>query len=365
MSTTYQFSLATPFGVTLVPALIYERAEYVLSEMQVGALTMRIPSRLYPLDYFARDYRLTIGRGVAGRQPALEGDATWLIRRRRYLRDQRIYEVTALHANHLLARRIVAYAAGSSQATKTGTADNLMKAVVRENLTAATDAARNLSSSLFAVQADTSAAASVSMSFSRDNVLATLQQLAQASATAGTYCGFEVRTVAGVLTFVTYTGQRGVDRRAGSSSALIIGPDYRNLAETVIDEDWSAESTYIYAAGQGQGSARLEAMASSSAVIARSPFGRIEALKDGRNTADSTQLQDDADAALYAARARASLEGAILDAPQSTYGIHYGWGDRVTAQVDSYQVDALIDPVHITVDQSGGEVRDIRIRSIT
>lgn len=361
--TTYQCTLATAVGTTLVADLTYERADYVLSEMHVGALMLRIPARLYPIEYFVRDNRLTLFRGVAGRQLSLEGDATWLIRHRRYLRDQQVYEITALHANHLLARRIVAYAAGSSEASKTGAADNLMKATVRENLTAATDTARNLSSSLFAVQADLSAAPSISLSFSRDNVLAVLQRIAQASATAGTVCGFEVRTIGTVLTFVTYTGQRGIDRRASSSQPLLFGPQYRNLAETTIDEDWSSEATYIYAAGQGQGSQRSEATASSSTVIALSPFGRIEQLRDGRTTADATQLQDEADAALYASQARIAVEGAILDAPQATYGIHYGWGDRVTVLVDSYQVDAIIDPVHITLDQRG-ERRDIRVRSV-
>jgi len=47
--------------------------------------------------------------------------------------NRRYVTLKALCLNSLLARRIVAYAASSSQAQKTGAADNVMRAVVREN----------------------------------------------------------------------------------------------------------------------------------------------------------------------------------------------------------------------------------------
>lgn len=365
MATSYEIKLFSPMGTFLTELNAFESFDCALVENDIGRLVLTLPVSYNP-ELFLKDSRIAVYRGASGRAPTLLGNALWFVRRRRrVLNDKRrSLAIHAVHANDLLRRRIVAYDAGTPETSKTDQADDMAKAIVRENFVSATDTARNLSSALFSVAPDVSAAPSLSKAFTRRRVLAVLQELAQAAAQAGTYMGFEVwAPTESSLEFRTYTKQRGADRRVSTSNALILSAETGTLGEIELDEDWADEATYVYAGGQGEGADRAIGTASNTTAIGESPFGRIEDFYQDNQTSDQTQLDDDADNALYAQRGRRIFSASVSDTSGAALGVHYDWGDLVTAADGAVQIDCRVDPVHIQFDKQNGERLDIRLRN--
>jgi hypothetical protein len=237
-----------------------------------------------------------------------------------------------------------------------------MYAIIDENFLNATDTDRNLAAGVLSLGSG-GTGPTIAKSFCRDNVLNTLEDLANSAALAGTYTGYEIRTISGALTFIVYLDQRGVDRTISSGNALVFSPGNRNLVNIDLDEDWSDEATFVYAGGQGEGVSRVIEDASNTTAIGESVIGRAERFRDARNSEDTTQVQDEADDALYAARSVQRFSGSAQDTTGCIYGIHYRWGDRVTAQILDQQFDCRVDPVHVTIDRSRGEALDIRLEA--
>ena len=363
--TTYRIELRTSDNIVIEPTLMWLSAQYVLKERGIGVLTVRVPPR-YGLALFRKHSRLLIYRSINGAPEYLEGDATWILTSRVYTLDEQGVEaitLTAQHANMVLRRRIVAYSAGSAQASKSSAVDTMMRAIVDENFISATDTTRNLASGVLALGAVAGSGPTIAKSFCRDNVLNTLEDLANAAALAGTYTGYEVRTLSGALTFIVYLSQRGVDRTIGSGNDLIFSPQRRNLVNIDLDEDWTEEATFVYAGGQGEGANRVIQSASNTTAIGESVFGRAELFRDARNSTTTAQVQDEADDALYATRTVRRFSGSAQDTDGCTYGVHYRWGDRVTAQILDQQFNCRVDPVAVALDRESGEVLDIRLEA--
>jgi hypothetical protein len=347
--TTITVQLQSNTGAAL-PAPPPISGDYVLKERGVGTLTLTYPPTIPP-NYLQKD-----GRVILSYNGASEG-GTWLIRRvnQTFQNRERLIAVTCVHANHLLGRRTVAYAAGSAQASKSGPADDLMKAIVRENLTAPTDATRTMSATygITSVAADTGAGPTVAKSFSRQNVLKVLQDLADLAAAQGTYVGFEVRSISGALTFLTYTQQRGADRRATSGNYLDVRPSSGAISESALDYNWTDEVTYIYAVGMGTEAARAIGTAQNAAAESASPIGRVEGTYQDNSTDDTAILDDDAAQQLYTQRARIRYEARAQDTPGFIYNRDYGWGDFLTVTDFGQTFDVRVDPVHVTWGRDG------------
>lgn len=372
---TYEIVLQTPLGVTLaafggpgtdtagVLHLAYARAVN-----QIGAMTLVLPPSV-PLSFLQRDGRILVYRSVPGGTPRLDMDAVWLIaaiKRALNERGEQVTVVRAVDAVDLLRRRIVAYAAGSAQAYRTAVVDNFLKAVVRENLgTSATDAARRLDSALFTVSADIGQGPSISKGYSRRNVLTVCQELADASTQAGTYLAFDVVWNGAVLECRTYTQWRGVDHRfPGGVNPVILSPDTGSLTAVDYEIDYSAEVTYAYVGGQGEGTDRAIGTAEDTARSSLSPFARSEVFGDARDTATAAFLADEADALVRAGRPRVLFAGAVnADAPGASYGREYGFGDVVTAQAFGVNVDCRLDAVRVSVT-ADRETVSITARSV-
>ena len=373
---TYELQLQTADGASTlamlggpgtdtagVLALSYTRAVGT-----VGALTVTLPPSL-PLAFLPRDGRLLVSRSLPGVPPALDMDAVWFIvgvTRQLAETGAQATIVHAVDAVDLLRRRIVAYAAGSSEAVKSGAADDVMKAIVRENLSSsATTASRVLPAALFRVAGNLGAGPSVAKAFSRRRVLDVLREIADTATQAGTYLAFDVVWTGATLEFRTYTQWRGVDHRFPSGfNPVILSPDTGSLTRVSYRVDYADEVTYAYAGGQGEGDARAVGTATDTARATLSPFARIEAWVDARNTDNSTALADEADAAVRAGRPRVVFEGAVnADAPGATYGRDYRFGDVVTAQAFGVSVDCRIDAVSVDVTGDAERV-NILARSV-
>lgn len=332
--------------------------KYSLVEMGLGILEWTGPAlhdpSLFIVDDVIVDQRLDVARRVATGPFLLEGEATWFIQTGQQLQGQeRQTHLVAVHANDLLRRHIVAYAAGSAQADKAAmAADNAMKDVVDENYgAAATDVTRSLAAYL-SIQGDLSAGASIAKAFARRIVLNVLQEYARASAAAGTYLSFDTVVVGGGLQFRTYTGQRGSDHRLVTGRPpLNIGPGFGNILNAKITFDHQPEVTYVYAGGLGVEAARVIGTASDATRIAASPFNRREQFIDSRTTDDPTQLADEADAALRAGIPRVTVTGELQDTSGFIYGRDYAWGDYLTLQVGGFAAACRLSSVTVSLER--------------
>jgi ReqiPepy6 Gp37-like protein len=364
MAATYNILLFSPFGVAFGDLNAFESFEAALVENDVGALTITLPPS-YRYDRFQKDGRIAVYRTIAGRPPDLLGNALWLIRSRRKTLDRgrRAIIIRAVHANDLLRRRIIAYNAGTANTSKTGAADDIIKAFAREQLTTATDTTRNVTSAIFTIQVDTTQGPSISKAATRRNLLTVCQEIANAAATAGTYTGFEVRALSEAsLQLVTYIGQRGTDRRSTTAQPLLLTVDAA-LGRLTYSEDWSSEISSVYAGGQGEGTQRAIGTATDAGLIGSSPFGLVEDFYQDNLTSDTTQLNDDADQQLFARRSKVSFSASVDDIPGATFGIHYGWGDLVSAQFDDVSFDCRVNPVRVSFTRDQGERLDIQLRT--
>jgi hypothetical protein len=262
---------------------------------------------------------------------------------------ERRYRITAVAANDLLRRRIVAYAADSAEASKSGYADDVMKAIVRENLEGDAIAARDWSA-LLTVADDASLGPSISKAFAWRQVLTVLQEIASSAAEQGEPIYFDIVAVGNILEFRTYYGQRGTDRSQPDLSQLVLSPELGQIAQGSYAENHMDEATHIYAAGQGEGEEREVEEAEDVARVNASPFGRIEQLKDARNVTTTAALQDEANTALYAARPRCVFQASLVDTPQCRYGTHWHWGDKVLAQFEGMTFTCHIASIAVTVE---------------
>jgi hypothetical protein len=229
----------------------------------------------------------------------------------------------------------------------------MIKAVVREQLGASADAARQVTG--FSVTPDTSAAPSITKAFAWRRVLDVLQDIAAASAENGTYLAFDiVSPTPDTLQFQTFIGARGVDRRLnGGNAPVILSPETRTLLQPALRYDFRDEITYARAGGSGEGAARLLGEYLDSARAGASPFRRRERFVDARTTDGTAGLTDEAESAVRLGRPRVIVSGRIGQTPALRYGIDWGWGDYVTVQAFGRQVDARISAITVDVSPRG------------
>ncbi len=398
MPVRHDVKLWSPDGLFYLDDLSdFTSLECVLSEMNIGTLTLTLPGG-HDYTNFRRDARIAFYRTppaefTAG-DPKLQlvGNTTWLLigRKRRIERVGEGWKesiiIKAVHPNHLLTRRVIAYDEGRAEADKTDLADDAIKAYVRENFTAATDATRDWGASLFAVDADLGASPSTDKAASYQTVLNVCQQLAAAATTAGTYTGFEIHgTETSAFTLRTYTGQRGANRSSTSGQALVLSAASGAFDSSELEEDWSDMVSYVYAGGGGKGDERVITASWDTALINGSPYGLIEYFQNAGSTDDGAVTTTEADRALRERRPRLLFTSSVRDTEFATFGEEYDWGDRVVGEyarpdplgagfVDVQQFDCRVDPVHIHVErsedsetgkQTEAETLDIRLRSET
>lgn len=377
MANDYEIRLLTPTGETLLANVPPAQLTYVLAENDVGALTVTIPPVL-AIEDVAPDTRIEVWRSIDGTDSYCEGSAgdgaVWFVNtitQRIQANGEQLLELQASDAKELLTRRIVDRYAGSSISSKTAAIDDMMKALVREQLGALSTAwytgafatGRDLSAYL-TVQADTSLLPSISKSFAWRNVLNVIKDLCDDAAGQGTYAAFDiVRTSPTQMEFRTYRDVRGVYRGAGFfngiQTGLILSPDNNTLSEPVLTYDYSDEANYVHVGGEGEGSARLTGQSIDPTAVLRSPFARRELFLDSRNgSSTTTALTAEAARAIRENRPRISFRGTLVenDFAGVRYGRSYRHGDVVGVQWQGLQFDARVSRVRVTVDTTGERI---------
>ena len=371
MAVLTTFRLADPSGNHLIEIANYLSYSYVLNcaPGNVGVLELELP-RNFNTSLLMRDGRIGPWRSINGRAPYNDNGAQFLIETVRYRSTYTF--VRASHATGILDRRIIAYSAGSSYSQKSAApADDQIKTFWAENAGASIVGADRDGvetqadiSAYVTSQASLGAGASVAKAAARRRLLAVAQELCEASTTAGTYMTFEIiAPTESTLELRTYTTQRGVDRRFGTSNPVILREQAGVLENAQLEIDWRNEKTFVVAGGQGEGTQRLIATALDTTRMGVSPFGRIEGFVDMSNVADSASLQDDADAGVRYGRPVVTFTGDLIETPALTRGIQFDLGDMVTAEDPQtrMQYDVRLD----RVSESSGKPADIALRSVT
>lgn len=365
MSIYLEAKIADAFGVPLTTVADFADAaggsgiDVALSVGTVGTCILTTAEGRTPT-LFQLDGRIGIWRSIAGRPPALDGEAIFLIRDFEAGPSYRRY--TAYHANELLERRIIAYPSGSSYTAKTAAADNVIRALIRENMGSLVNASRDGAetgvnvSSLVGVQPDLGLGPTVSMAATRRNLALVIQELANAATTAGTYLVAEV--VAATPTTLearVYAGQRGRDRRASTATPIILSEQRGTLQNVIVRESYRNEITVVVAGGSGEGANRQIQVATNGTRLAASPLNRREAFIEDGNIDDLNVLLDKAEAALRANAPTVTMTADLVETPGVTRGIHFDLGDYVTAEAYGKQYDVRVNVLRYTY--AGGQYR--------
>jgi len=270
--------------------------------------------------------------------------------------------LTAFDANWLLDTAIVWAYAGSAAASKTDYPDDMMKAIVEEQLGATSGVT---SRTKLTCAPDLSAGgSSITKAFAYRNVLTVLQEICEtAQEKNGVWLGFDVvRTAPGTFEFRTYTGQRGQNHGRASGDPRLVGRQYGNLSAATFGTYHADERNNIIVGGQGEGEAREIVYRQNLSRIYASKWNQREYFKDSRDDDTTAALEADGDAALDEFRPRQVLTGTIHDTPGMQFGIHYWFGDVLSVEAFGYHVDCHVWSVRVRVDQDGGEQLDIRLR---
>lgn len=380
MATQYTCRITDPTGQNLLaivdnfvdnPAGGGSALGYTLNVGNVGALRLTLPAT-FDDSLLLLDGRIGAWRSINGRPPTLDGETVFLIRTWEYTEETTT--VTAYSANHLRLRRIIDYFAGTSYSSKTTptAAGNLIKTFVSENMLAGISAADRQGAE---TQADISAyltnqpnlgdGAALAMQCAWRNLDTVIREVCDASTYAGTYMTSDiVAPTESTLQLRTYATARGVDHRAGSAQPVILSPASGSLANCRLIVDRSEEVTFAIAAGRGEGTARLVQTASDPVRMAESPYNRIEQFGDYNNISDAAALQDIADAMVRAGRPRIEFLADVVETDGATRGIHYDYGDMVTASFRNNQYDSRLDVIEVAVG-GGGQYSRAKIRSLT
>ena len=268
--------------------------------------------------------------------------------------------VWGLDGGYLLDGRIVAYDAASAQCLKTDYADDLIKAVVRENLgSSATDTDRDLTSAGFSVEVDQSAAQSITLGFAYKNVLDVCKEAASASREAGTRLYYEVvPTIAstGKITweFRTHVNQPGIDRTG--TAKLVFGDQWGNLEGGSIEYDYTDERTVVYSCGQGIKSERIVEEVEDTTRSSESPWARREKAYNCSGQAETSAAVTAAgNARLNELRPALRTAGTITEGMTTKLGVHWGCGDKVVTAYRGKELDAIITAVTVSLDGEGRE----------
>lgn len=328
--------------------------EYSLNVGQIGILRATLPPSYDPL--LLLDGRLSVWDAVGSRPPARDGDACYLIRRWDY--GEHATTVYAVHATELLTRRFMNYYSGTAYTAKTTTAaDNLIKAFASQQLGSGIVGADRIGSETqadisawLAIQANLSLGQSTSKAAAWRNLFDVVRELCDTSTQAGTYLTAEIVAVGqSDLELRTYTGQRGVDRRASSGQPLIFSASRGNVENVILTVDRTEEVTFSTAGGGGEKLLRTTNSTSDSARMGESIFNRREAFTEDTNTIDTAVLLGIAQARVREGRPRITLSADLVETNACTRGVHFDLGDYVTIEARGQQYDTRLDTIGVSV----------------
>lgn len=279
------------------------------------------------------------------------------------------YTIVGSGYNGMLGRRIIAYTDNTAFSQKSDAAETVMKEYVDENCTSNADATRVEGTQADAeipnltVQADTGNGATWSGERSGKPVLETLQQIAIYSENQGDGIDFQVvgtrASNAGPASFEfrTYPGQLGDDRttdgldastglNSAGNAPHVFSPDLDNIETMRYAQKIRASATSVYVWGNGTGAARTFGYDEDAT---KTGLGRREVMRGGGNQTSDAERDALAAEWLENLTAEEVFTFVPLEVASSRYGVHWFFGDRVTARLGSIERNKKITAITITV----------------
>lgn len=413
MPSRYEFWLLDDSGRRIELLQNYSYFSYSRSLLGYGTLLIGLPyddfrSRVFPV--FQPDRRVDVWRSPGDEFP-MRREGTFILRLPKiYTRktdNMRMISFTGHDPTDLLARRYVVQAAGNAFTRKTDSVDDLMKAIVREQMlwgvaadeNGVLDYSRAYPSGEFSVQSDAALGPTVSAAFADRNVLDVLKELKLASfqlnqddftkrriyfdvvpydisalilyildeATgtdfildeAGLPIYDESSTqLPGVgFQFQTFADLRGMDR----TQSLEFSVENNNLEEPYYTQNFLDEVNAVIVKGFGRGDSRVSVWVEDDARIHASRWNRMESFKDGSQEPDQSKLAYVGYPELYAGIPKEELSAVFLnvgespDTPRSLYGLDWDFGDLVRVSYAGKQFNVEIVIVYIAIDENGIE----------
>ena len=344
--------LKTDTGET-IGLLPFDAVQIVRDVETFDTLTMMVNPKLpilagISLDGYT-DKRIMIERaGVDVTQMRVENE--FFIRTVVASRNQ--MQFTGYSAEEMLSRRIVAYAASSTDAVATLPADDLMKFAVTQNLGPGAAAERQLTG--LTVQANASAGASMNKSFAHDNVLNLLNSIREYTRKAGSEIFFRMAgNGSGGWTFRTYANLIGIDRR---DNGFNLSEDNENFVLDGVGFDASEEVTYMYVGGAGTEATRIIGTSTNAARVGLSAYNRREAFFNASQEKTQAGADDVAEQELSRRRAQRIFSGTIVERPNYRYGVEWDYGDILRAEQAGQTYDVMVRKVEITIDDTGERI---------
>lgn len=352
--------------------LSYSRTVVGMGTFNCGLSLRSFSKSVNPV--FAPDRRITVWRSPAsGIPPRREG--TFLLREFRvYTRESDNMDVIQFYGRSgldLLRRREVIQPASTAYASKTDFIDDMMKAVVREQMlygsavdyNGASDNARAYPNGEFFVDADLSLGPSVTKTFQDRNVLDVLKELKDASFALNKENGsekiyFDVvesqieNTTRFGWAFRTYAGLRGTDRSNGIEFSI----ENENLAVPAYSRSHFDEVNSVFTKNQ-----TVMVNVKSADRIAASRWNVCESSRFGYSDSTAAGITAIGNAELGKGAPAEELNAIFLNtpgtsrAPRSLYGIDWDMGDLLPVSYAGMQFDAEVKIVYVSINDQGQE----------
>ena len=367
---SYEISLASPSGVPVMTLDRFQSLTVTRTVDAVGALAISLPYSDALWNAARKDSIIDVRRqGTRGGMRRVMGGLWLVMNRQQALGVDGSLTITLNCADQLdiLRRYIVAFQPGTAQAAKTGAAETLIKGVATDNLLDVdpTLSRTGLGSSITIEPDGGRGYNPVAISCSWQTVLAVCTQVARASTQYITYGGLpsylcfdlEVQSVnPPTFIFRCYSGQRGIDRSAGSSFALVMSDSNGAFGAATYAEDFSSAASFILCGGQSTAGVAATATAGDATLETAGPFAHTEVYASQQMTSDTDTLQTQANNALRLNRPVVGFQGVTINqSPAMQLGVDFDWGDRFTAKLGREVVTCRLESMTLTYQASSSE----------
>lgn len=244
--------------------------------------------------------------------------------------------------NDLLARRIIAYQAGTIYSEKSAVAQTVLRGYVNENAGPAAISPPRLRNGVIAgLSIETGTPGGPVWSGAR-----AYRNLMDICVEVGNATGYDFDVIGigdALYEFRTYAGQRGSDRsinglnhatgkNAAGNSPVIFSLEWDNMKNPNYEISSLNEINCVFVLGQGAETARVIEIITNAPAIATTPINLRELSRDARNEATLAGLDDRGDALLVENATKETLTFDYKPSPACLYGKNFTWGDMITAQ---------------------------------
>lgn len=157
--------------------------------------------------------------------------------------------------------------------------------------------------------------------------------------------------------FVTYAGLYGQDRTDG----LVFSIENNNIRDIEYSENYLEERNSAVVKGFGRGDSRDWVVVDNSPAIGMSRWNRVEVFVDASTEPDQTRLEDFGYPALDEHSVKKMISGTFLnvpgsdDTPESLYGVQWDLGDLLPVYYVNRYFSVEVEIVYVAMDESGAE----------